>query len=177
MNRALLMLAVATTTLTLAGAAGARDFHSDFAKEANERAKNGGARETARGQDARARIDLAQFGGGHGGGYGGGYGGGPWRDGPRGGEGPWNGGGRWGGDDRWGGGGRWGGGTGPRYCASYAQGMVAIGVQAMRRGCAQYGPVGLHTNYNAHYNWCMRHSPRRVQEQAAGLNALLASCR
>ncbi|HMN71323.1 MAG TPA: hypothetical protein PKA55_05585 [Rhodoblastus sp.] len=68
-------------------------------------------------------------------------------------------------------------GGGPfRYCRTWAQGMVLIGAEAARRGCLQYGPQGLHTNYDAHFQWCMSTSPGRTQRAAARANALLASC-
>ena len=61
------------------------------------------------------------------------------------------------------------------YCAKFAQGMVAIGAEAVRQGCVQYGPLGLNTNYGSHFRWCLR-NPDRVEERAAGLNALLSKC-
>ena len=93
-----------------------------------------------------ARIELAQYYQ-QGGGYGGGYGGG--------------------------GGGR-GGGYG--YCQTWAQGMVAMGAEAARKGCLQYGPQGLHTNYDAQVDWCLGVPRRRTQARAARANGLLASC-
>lgn len=102
----------------------------------------------ANGQRQFAECRARQGGGYGGGGYGGGgYGGG--------------------------GGGGFGGGSGPGFCQNYAQGMVAIGAEAMRKGC--YGQ-GLNTNYNGHFNWCMRNPPGRVQAGAARNNAMLANC-
>lgn len=82
-----------------------------------------------------------------------------------------NGGGNFGG-----GGNRGGGATDPGFCQNYAQGMVALGAEAMRKNCLQYGPQGLHTNYQSHYNWCLRNSRGAVQGAAARINGLLASC-
>lgn len=68
-------------------------------------------------------------------------------------------------------------GGGPyRYCRTWAQGMVFMGAEAARKGCLQYGPMGLHTNFDAHFDWCMRTPPGRTQAAAARANALLASC-
>lgn len=69
-----------------------------------------------------------------------------------------------------------GGGGGPGYCNTWAQGMVALGGEAARKGCLQYGAQGLHTNFQAHVNWCLRNPPGRTQAAAARANQLLASC-
>lgn len=69
-----------------------------------------------------------------------------------------------------------GGGGGPGYCNTWAQGMVALGGEAARKGCLQYGAQGLHTNFQAHVNWCLRNPPGRSQAAAARANQLLASC-
>ena len=53
--------------------------------------------------------------------------------------------------------------------------MVAIGMEAARKGCLQYGPQGLHTNFNAHMNFCMS-NPGRTQRRAARANQLLYAC-
>jgi len=102
-----------------------------------------------------------QGGGGYGGG---GYGGGGY------------GGGGYGGGGYGGGGYGGGGGGGPGYCNTWAQGMVALGGEAARKGCLQYGAQGLHTNFQAHVNWCLRNPPGRSQAAAARANQLLASC-
>jgi hypothetical protein len=75
-------------------------------------------------------------------------------------------------DDGYGG----GGGGAYRYCRTWAQGMVAIGMEAARKGCLQYGPQGLHTNFDAHMDFCLRSSPGRTQRAAARANQLLYSC-
>lgn len=69
-----------------------------------------------------------------------------------------------------------GGGGAYRYCRTWAQGMVAIGMEAARKGCLQYGPQGLHTNFDAHMDFCLRSSPGRTQRAAARANQLLYSC-
>lgn len=69
-----------------------------------------------------------------------------------------------------------GGGGGYRYCRTWAQGMVAIGMEAARKGCLQYGPQGLHTNFDAHMDFCLRSSPGRTQRAAARANQLLYAC-
>lgn len=69
-----------------------------------------------------------------------------------------------------------GGFGGMRYCRTWAQGMVAMGIEAARRGCLQYGPQGLHANFEAHIDWCLGVSRGRSQARAARANALLASC-
>ena len=75
------------------------------------------------------------------------------------------------------GGGYGGGGYGGYgYCETWAQGMVAMGAEAARKGCLQYGPQGLHTNYEAHIDWCLGVSRGRTQARAARANALLYSC-
>lgn len=75
-----------------------------------------------------------------------------------------------------GGGNSGGGRTDPAFCQSYAQGMVALGAEAVRRNCLQYGPQGLHTNYQSHYNWCLGQSRSSATGAAAHVNRLLASC-
>jgi len=75
-------------------------------------------------------------------------------------------------DDGYGG----GGGGAYRYCRTWAQGMVAIGMEAARKGCLQYGPQGLHTNFDAHMDFCLRSSPGRTQRAAARANQLLYAC-
>lgn len=75
-------------------------------------------------------------------------------------------------DDGYGG----GGGGGYRYCRTWAQGMVAIGLEAARKGCLQYGPQGLHTNFDAHMDFCLGSSPGRTQRAAARANQLLYAC-
>ena len=85
-------------------------------------------------------------------------------------------GGRGNGGGSFGGGNRGGGATDPAFCQNYAQGMVALGAEAARRSCLQYGPQGLHTNYQSHYNWCLGKSRAAVQGAAARINGLLASC-
>ncbi|MCB1536460.1 MAG: hypothetical protein KDJ44_17545, partial [Rhodoblastus sp.] len=62
------------------------------------------------------------------------------------------------------------------YCRNWAQGMVAMGIEAARKGCLQYGPQGLHTNFEAHMDFCLNSPPGRTQRRAARANALLASC-
>ena len=66
--------------------------------------------------------------------------------------------------------------TDPGFCQSYAQGMVAMGTEAIRKNCLQYGPQGLHTNYQSHYNWCLRQTRAAASGAAARVNGLLASC-
>lgn len=68
------------------------------------------------------------------------------------------------------------GGGGYRYCTTWSQGMVAIGMEAARKGCLQYGPQGLHTNFDAHMDFCLRNPPGRTQRAAARANQLLYSC-
>ena len=68
------------------------------------------------------------------------------------------------------------GGGGYRYCRTWAQGMVAIGIEAARKGCLQYGPQGLHTNFDAHMNFCLGNPPGRTQRAAARANQLLYAC-
>ena len=68
------------------------------------------------------------------------------------------------------------GGGGYRYCRTWAQGMVAIGIEAARKGCLQYGPQGLHTNFDAHMDFCLGNSPGRTQRAAARANQLLYAC-
>ena len=68
------------------------------------------------------------------------------------------------------------GGGGYRYCRAWAQGMVAIGLEAARKGCLQYGPQGLHTNFDAHMDFCLSNSPGRTQRAAARANQLLYAC-
>lgn len=66
--------------------------------------------------------------------------------------------------------------TDPAFCTSYAQGMVAMGTEAIRKNCLQYGAQGLHTNYQSHYNWCLGKTRPAVTGAAAHVNGLLASC-
>lgn len=75
-----------------------------------------------------------------------------------------------------GGGNRGGGPTDPAFCQSYAQGMVALGAEAVRRNCLQYGAQGLHTNYQSHYNWCLGQTRSSATGAATHVNRLLASC-
>jgi len=75
-----------------------------------------------------------------------------------------------------GGGGNRGASTDPAFCTSYAQGMVAMGAEAIRKNCLQYGPQGLHTNYQSHYNWCLGKTRATVTGAASHVNGLLASC-
>lgn len=172
MKKTILAFALATAGLTMSGAAARADFCGDYANymtgyanRANDTGCQIGAHtdwqghanwcyrnppDRVRGAMARIRdrfVQTCQRRGGGGGG--GGYGGGGYGG---------------------------GGGSGPGYCQNYAHGMVAIGAEAMRKGCTQYGPQGLHTNYGSHYNWCLRSPPGRVQSAAARINALLASC-
>ena len=77
-------------------------------------------------------------------------------------------------DDGYGGG--YGGGGGYRYCRNWAQAMVAIGMEAARKGCLQYGPQGLHTHFDAHMNFCLSASVGRTQRAAARANQLLYAC-
>lgn len=67
-------------------------------------------------------------------------------------------------------------GGGYRYCRTWSQGMVAIGMEAARKGCLQYGPQGLHTNFDAHMDFCLSNSPGRTQRRAARANELLYAC-
>lgn len=184
MKKTIFAFALATAGLTISGVAARADFCSDYATQMsgigdvgsrincnvarpnwqhhmNYCLRNPPDRVRAALSKTRAALGQCQARQRGGGGYGGGGGGG---------------GGYGGGGGGYGGGYGGGGGGGPGYCNTWAQGMVALGSEAARKGCLQYGGQGLHTNFQAHVNWCLRNPPGRTQAAAARANQLLASC-
>ncbi len=45
-----------------------------------------------------------------------------------------------------------------QYCASYAHSAVRANIENLRRGCGFTGPRW-QSNFNVHYDWCMRQGP------------------